>query len=183
MSLNQIRVSSPTRCLRSRGGVPLLAVPALLLVFALVGCSFDGTAKKVIVGANEVQDGAKNAFNDAKAQTEAAGKACGTAARAAIPPVTPSLEACAALGVPIPYDPEKLNKLEGPINATYEAIRAAESVRLAWKKGEAGKADVIAQITLGLDAISRLVNAANDLGIDIDRTPLDEVIRKWESVK
>jgi hypothetical protein len=156
-----------------------------LLAFAILlsGCTFDGTAKKVLVGANDVQDGAKKAFDDAKAQTEAAGKACGTAARAAVPPVTPSPEACAALGIPIPYDPEKLNKLAGPINATYEAIRAAESVRLAWKKGEAGKSDVIAKVTLGLDAISRLITAANDVGINIDRAPLDEVIRKWESVK
>lgn len=159
------------------------AVFLVALAVLLSGCTFDGTAKKVIVGANDVQDGAQKAFNDAKAQAEAAGKACGAAARAAVPPVTPSLEACAALGIPIPYDPEKLNKLAGPINATHEAIRAAESVRLAWKKGEAGKSDVVAQITLGLDAISSLVNAANDLGIDIDRAPLDTVIRKWESVK
>lgn len=176
--MNPLSTRSLPRRVSSLGGGALLAV----LVLSLVGC-FNATAKKVIVGANDVQDAAKNAFDEAKAQTVAAGKACGDAARAAVPPVTPTLEACAALGIPIPYDPAKLNKLEGPINAAYEAIRAAESVRLAWQDGKAGKSDVIAQITLGLDAISRLVTAANDLGINIDRAPLDAVIQKWEGVK
>lgn len=155
---------------------------AIFLLLALVGC-FNATAKKVIVGANEVQDGAKNVYNDAKTQTEAAGKACGVEARAAVPPVVPSLEACAALGVPIPYDPVKLNKLAGPINAAYEAIRGAEAARLAWKAGTGTKADVIAQITFGLDAVSRFVAAANDLGLKLDTTKLGEIITKWNGVK
>ncbi len=38
--MNQIRVPSPTRCLRSRGGSsPLRAVPALFLALALAACS------------------------------------------------------------------------------------------------------------------------------------------------
>ena len=39
--MNSLRVPSPTRCLRSRGGVSAFfrAAPALLLALALVGCS------------------------------------------------------------------------------------------------------------------------------------------------
>lgn len=38
--MNSLRVPSPTRCLRSRGGVLLFrAVPALLLAIVVVGCS------------------------------------------------------------------------------------------------------------------------------------------------
>jgi hypothetical protein len=160
------------------------ALPALLLVLALplVGC-FNATAKKIIVGANEVQDGAKNAYNDAKAQAETAGKACGEVARTAVPPVVPSLEACAALGIPIPYDPEKLNKLAGPINAAYEAIRGAEAARLAWRNGNGDKANVIVQVTLALEAITRFVAAANDAGLQIDTTTLGQIVAKWEGVK
>ena len=178
--MNEISPSTRSlpRRVSSLGGGALLAV----LVLALVGC-FNATARKVIVGANDVQDGAKNAYNEAKAQTVAAGKACGDAARAATPPVTPTLEACAALGIQIPYDPAKLNKLEGPINAAYETIRSAEAVRLAWTKGKAGKADVIVQVTLALEAISRFVTAANDIGIDIDRSAIDAIVQKWEGVK
>ena len=164
--------------LRGRG--PRTAL-ALFLVLFLVGC-FNATAKKVIVGANEVQDAAKNAFNDAKAQVEANGKACGAKARAQVPPVTPSPEACAMLGLPFPYDPVKMNELVGPINALYEAVRAAEATRLAWRKGHGSKGDVVAQVTLALEAISRVFTAADDLGVKLDRTQLDEVIRKWAEV-
>ena len=153
-----------------------------LAVLALAGC-FNGTAKKVIVGANEVQDGAKNVYNEAKAQTEAAGAKCGAVARAAVPPVVPSLAACAALGVPIPYDPAKLNTLAGPINAAYEAIRGAEATRLAWQAGTAPKADVIVQVTLGLEAITRFVTAANAVGLKIDTTKLGAIVAQWNGVK
>ena len=37
--MNSLRVPSPTRCLRSRGGAAFIAVPALLLVLLAVGCS------------------------------------------------------------------------------------------------------------------------------------------------
>lgn len=159
------------------------ALLALFCVVALAACGgFNATAKKAIVGANDVQDGAKNAYNEAKAQTEAAGKACGSIARAAVPPVTPSLAACAALGVPIPYDPEKLNKLAAPINAAYEAIRGAEASRLAWQAGTAGKSDVIVQVTQALEAISRFIAAAQDLGVQIDTSQLLAIITKWKGI-
>lgn len=154
----------------------------LVAVLALTGC-FNATAKKVIVGANEVQDGARGAYNEAKVQTEEAGEACGAVARAAVPPVVPSLEACAALGVPIPYDPARLNTLAGPINAAYEAIRGAEAARLAWQAGAAPKSDVILQITLGLEALTRFVAAANDIGLKLDTTKLGEIVAKWNGVK
>lgn len=166
----------------SRWRLPVVALAVLSISVLPLGC-FNATAKNVIVGANEVQDGAKNAFNEAKAKTEAAGKACGAVARQAVPPVTPTLEACAALGVPIPYDPAKLNALAGPINAAYEAIRGAEAARLAYQKGTGQKADVVAQITLGLDAVARFVAAANDLGVEVDTTKLGEIITKWNGVK
>ncbi len=154
----------------------------LVAVLALTGC-LNATAKKVIFAANDVQDGAKGAYDEAKTVTEAAGKQCGAVARAATPPVVPSLEACAALGVPIPYDPAKLNTLAGPVNAAYEAIRGAEAARLAWQAGTAPKANVITQVTLGLEALSRFVAAANDVGLKLDTTKLGEIVAKWDGVK
>ena len=165
----------------------LLTVGKVLLavaLFAVVGCStFDETAKVTIVSTNEFQDAAKNAFNEAKATTEKAGKECGAIAREQVPPVIPSLEACKALGVPIPYDPVALNKLAGPINAAYEAIRGAQAARLLYKEGKGSKTNVIAAMGLALEAVARFTTAANDAGVKIDTKPFLEIRQKWETVQ
>lgn len=167
--------------MNARLKIPLAILAIVLSLAVSVGCvSFDDGAKKTILAANDFQDAAKNMFEEAKATTVAAGKACGEKARAQTPPVTPSLEACAALGVPIPFDPEKLNKLAGPINAAYEAIRAAEAARLLYKEGKGSKTNVIALVGLALESVARFTTAASDLGVKVDNKPFLEIQRKWE---
>jgi len=172
--------SASWRSLLHRRGVLLSrALPALFLAVALAGCDFDSTARKVLFGLNDVQDGAFLALKDARAQTVAAGKACGELARAQTPPVAPSLEACKALGVPIPFDPVRVNEAIGISNAAYEAIRAANEIRLGVKSGTGSQGDVIAAIGHAFVAVTRLGNAAKDVGVPFDDTELKKLTDYW----
>lgn len=67
-----IRVPSPTRCLRSRGGVLLSrAVPALLLVLALVGCGAQTvvrTSQQVLTVSPAIYDAAMTFAEQNKAK-------------------------------------------------------------------------------------------------------------------
>lgn len=158
------------------------ALPAFFLAFALVlaaGCDFDTAAKKTIFGLNEIQDGAFNALKEARAKTVAAGLACGEAARAAVPQVTPSPEACAALGHPIPFDPAKVNDAISVSNTAYEAIRGANEARLALKAGSGSKGDVLAAVGHALDALLRLGAAVREAGVEFDDTELRKLNDYW----
>lgn len=157
--------------------LPVFFVSLALLV--AVGCDFDTAAKKTIFGLNEVQDGAFNALKEARAKTIAAGLACGEAARAAVPPVNPSPEACAALGHPIPFDPAKVNDAISVSNAAYEAIRGANSARLALKDGSGSKGDVLAAVGHALDALIRLGAAVREAGVEFDDTELRKLNDYW----
>lgn len=133
---------------------------ALLLALCAVGCA--STPERVILSANDLQDAAAHAYDAAKAQETEAGRLCAAVVQ------TPSLEACRAAGVPIPYDPERLRDLAGPINAAYEAIRAAETIRLAVKAGTAQPTQLASALMAAAHAISHLYQAAADLGIRLD---------------
>jgi hypothetical protein len=172
------RRPSPRRVL-SLGRGRLATFPALFLLFTLAACDFDTAAKKVILGLNEVQDGAFLALKDARSQTLAAGLKCGTVARAQVLPVTPSPEVCKALGVPLPFNPEAVNDAIGISNAAYEAIRGANEARLALKAGSGSKGDVILAIGHAIAAVSRLGNAAKDVGVPFDDTELKKLTDYW----
>ncbi len=154
---------------------------ALLVALALVGCSqsLDSVAKRAIVTANDAQDGVARVYIGAKAATEDAGLRCGSAARAA--GRTPSPEVCAQLGVPLPYDPVRLNSLVGPVNAAYEAIRAADSARLAVAAGAKAEPDLALALTEALKALLRLKTAAADVGLALDGKKLDGAAAALES--
>ena len=181
MSLLPIRGLASLRpsLLRGRGASPLRVAPAILLVLALTACDFDTAAKKTILGLNELQDGAFLALKDARGQVVAAGLKCGELARLQIPPVTPSPEACKAIGSPLPFDPVKLNDAIAVGNAAYEAIRGANEARLALKAGTGAKADVILAIGHAIAAVTRLGTAARDLGVPFDDTELKRLTDFW----
>ena len=111
----------------------LAFVGALALTLAL-GCS-PATTGKLIVSANDAQDAAAHTYDLAKTQEADATRLCVTALKAkALPlPASPAdiKPFCSAIGVPVPYDPVALQKAAGPINALYDAVRAANTERLA----------------------------------------------------
>lgn len=138
----------------------------VFMVFTGQRCNFDSYAKQAIVSANELQDAAARAYNAAKEQEQAQGKACAIVARERN--LTPSVEVCAQLGVPIPYDPEKLAALAQPINEAYDAIRALNDLREAVNAGTAPKADLQAALVKASGAILRLYEIATGIGIKVD---------------
>lgn len=160
-------------------GAALRALPALLLILVFGACDFDKVAMKVILGLNEVQDGAYNALKDARAQTVAAGLKCGELARAQTPPVVPNPEACKALGSPLPFDPEAVNGAIGVSNAAYESIRAANEARLALKAGSATQPDVVLAIGHAIGAVGRLGTATKDLGVPFNDSELKKLTDFW----
>lgn len=119
--------------------------PLLILALLLaVGCS-PAVQRKAIVSANDAQDAAAHSYDLAKQQEADATRACVTALKAKLQPL-PAKPAdikpfCAAVGSPVPYDPVQLQEAAGPINALYDAIRAANAERLSTN-------DTIAQSTL-----------------------------------
>lgn len=123
---------------------------AVLLAVA-TSCS-SATARKLIVSANEAQDAAARTYDAAKVVEADAQKACRAALVAAQQPLPTKPEdirpICEAVGVRIPYDPVKLQKAAGPINALYDGVRAANTERIALG---GDKADITTQtaITLG----------------------------------
>ncbi len=145
----------------------LLPGAGLFLLFLLSGCGSDpaANARRWIVTANDLQDTAAKAYDQAKVDELAAGKLCRQAATAAGKPLPApdSPEAapfCASLGAPLPYDPARLPGLAGPINAAYEAVRAADALRLAG--GDPVKAAVQA-----VDVVAHLYDLAADLGLSL----------------
>lgn len=165
------RDSSPRRLIPgARTGV--LSLVALLAV--LTGCA-GGADKKLILAANELQVAAAGAYDGAKAMEDASGKACAAKAAAAgqrlaapTRETVPQIRAaCASLGAPIPFDPFALADLAGPLNASYEAIRAADAIRRGAQKG-----DLPRSIGSLIEAISRLWQAAADVGVTLPANTL-----------
>jgi hypothetical protein len=164
------------RLLRGRG----LAAPlALFLVLILGACDLDSVAKKVLFGLNELQDASYNALKDARAQSVAAGLRCGEVARAQAPPVTPSLEACKALGVPIPFDPEAVNRAITVSNTAKDAIRGGNEIRLAVKKGSAAPADLIGAVGHAIAGMVDLASAVKEAGVPFDDSELRKLADYW----
>jgi hypothetical protein len=156
---------------RSRGASLLASrVPALLLVllFGLGASDCGQTANRVLDSMNDLQDAAGHALLEAKAQTEAAGLKCGQLARIQVPPVTPSPEACEALGSPLPFDPVKVNKAISYSNGAHEAIRAANAVKKAVKAGTTPPEGLAESLSHVIVAVQRLYRASQDLGVRLD---------------
>lgn len=153
-----------------RRGRGLAALPALLLVvlFTLGASDCGDATNRTLASLNELQDAAGHALLEAKTQTEAAGLKCGQLARLQVPPVTPSPEACAALGAPLPFDPVRTNDAIGYSNGAYEAIRAANAVKKAVKAGTATPEAVAQSVSQAIVAVQRLYRASQDLGLKLD---------------
>jgi len=161
-----------------RCGQGLRALPALLLVvlFSLGASDCGQTTNRVLDSMNDLQDAAGKALLEAKASTEAAGLKCGQLARIQIPPVIPSPEACAGLGVPLPYDPVRVNEAIGYSNAAHEAIRAANAVKKAVKDGTATPEDLASGVSRVIVAIQRLYRASQDLGVRLDYAGAEKAV-------
>lgn len=168
------------RAFRRRAASPglggVLFLSWAILVPLLFGCP-SRVAKNAIVTANELQDAAAKAYNQAKADETAAASSCKVKAAAAgvALPVTVTrenvggvMESCKTLGAPLPYDPFALADLAGPINASYEGIRAADAVRRGAQPGD--ESQFIAAM---VDVIGRLWRAATDLGIELPTNTLE----------
>ncbi len=172
---------------RIRGAALVFLVGACLAALAplafMFGCaSANKSAKDIVVTLNELQDSAAKAYNEAKALESAAGLSCAAAARrAGVPlPEVPraatkdqghaAVVACEALGARLPYNPATLRDLETPINATHDAIRAADAARraaIANGSGDASKA-----VAAAIEAVSQLYAAAKELGLKL---PFDQL--------
>lgn len=153
------------------GPLILLLTVAVLLSFGCATLTQDEKIAQGIVVLNDFQDTAAHVYDDAKAQEAAGGKACRDAAAARgvpLPPVSQATiadlrAACDTFGTPIPYDPYKLQALAVPINTTYDAIRAANSVRTAVKAGQAG--DTMGALSKAADAVRSLLAGAKEVGV------------------
>lgn len=163
------------RAFRHRGASPGVRVGGVLLSLLIVfGCA-NGADKKLIVSANTLQDSAAKAYDAAKDQESAAGAACAARAKdAGVPLPQPTKETigallsnCKALGAPLPYDPFKLADLAGPINGSYEAIRAADAIRRGVAPG-----DQAASLAAIVEAIGKLWQAAADVGVKLPENTL-----------
>ncbi len=174
MQMNHSTEARPTRSGRaftSRSATT--SSSALLLVVALLlsaGCaSPNAVAKRVISAADAAQQAIATSYTEATVAEKAAGLACGDegkrlrAAGTLAPAWRPSFENCKAIGKPLPYDPDKLASVADPLNATYDAIRAADSARkLAVASLKDPNPGAIA-VQL-LDFLSRLYALAGELG-------------------
>lgn len=161
-----------------RGGGGLSAGTASLLLLVVLACSScasdpNAVAKKVISSADAAQQAIATSYTEATTAEKAAGIACGDegkrlrAAGTLAPAWRPSFVNCAAIGKPLPYDPDKLASVADPLNATYDGIRAADSAR---KLAVAASKDPDpASIAVGLlDLLSRLYALAGELGLRTD---------------
>lgn len=149
----------------------LLLLLAVTLSLACATLTPDEKIARGLVVLNDFQDTAAHVYDEAKVQEAAGGKACREAAAiksVALPAVSPATivelrAACDTLGTPIPYDPYKLQALAVPINATYDAIRAANAVRVAVKAGKAG--DTPGALKQAATAVRSLLAGAREVGV------------------
>jgi hypothetical protein len=106
----------------------------LVLVVVLTSCLTPAAQRKLIDTVNEAQLAAAQTYDTAKVLQASAQTSCGAALREKTMPMpTPDTAraTCAAIGVPLPYDPVKLQHAAGPVNALYDAVRYANTQRLA----------------------------------------------------
>ena len=156
---------------RTATGPLILLLTVAVLLSGCVTLTTDQKIARGIVVLNDFQDTAAHVYDDAKVQEAAGGKACREAAASRgvpLPPVSQATivdlrAACDTFGTPIPYDPYKLQALAVPINATYDAIRAANSVRTAVKAGQAG--DTMGALSKAADAVRSLLAGAKEVGV------------------
>jgi len=166
----------------------LLAIPALMVLLS-VGCaSFNSTALKIESIGASAQVQAAEAYNAEKAKEVAALKACGAAARAAVPPISlPALgdispaseglraqEACAALGVTIPYNPVVFVRLVAPINSLKLSLEALDAARLSYNAG--GSSDFAGALSEAVNSAAKLSQALQEAGVKIKIPALDNFI-------
>lgn len=165
---------------------PLLILPLLVVAVLLVGCgtlSPNGVAKVSIVTLNDLQDAAAREYQTASGQEAAAGLRCADAAKAAgivLPTLkktatkdegAAAMESCRALGEPLPYNPASLRDMGEAVNASYEAIRAADAARRA--AVASGNGDTTKTVSAAIEALSRLYAAAKELGLNL---PFDKLL-------
>jgi hypothetical protein len=135
-------------------------VAALLVVLSACG---PATTGKLIVSANDAQDAAAHTYDLAKQQEADATRLCVAALKAkALPlPLVPAdiKPFCAAVGVPVPYDPVALQKAAGPINALYDGVRAANTERLASGTDNVIQATLTNLAALFTEVVADLTNA------------------------
>lgn len=165
---------------------PLMILPLLVVAVLLVGCgtlSPNGIAKVSITTLNDLQDAAAREYQTATGQEAAAGLRCADAARkagVALPALKKTatkeegeaaMRPCAALGEPLPYNPALLRDTGEAVNASYEAIRAADAARRA--AVASGSGDTTKTISAAVEALSRLYAAAKELGLNL---PFDKLL-------
>jgi glucose/arabinose dehydrogenase len=122
---------------------PLLA---LGLALALGACA-SLPVTNLLDSANAAQNAAAQTYDQAKAQEASMATACRMAlVSKGLPlPVTAAATgtACTAVGVPLPFDPVKLQQASVPINALFDGIRAANDIRSKLAKGASMPATVL----------------------------------------
>ncbi len=149
---------------------------ALLLGLALAACS-SSTTKRLLISANEAQDSAAKTYETAKALEMDASSRCRAALVAAGKPLPATPQQiqpiCQSVGVPIPYDPVKLQNAAGPINALYDAVRSANAARTL-PSGE--QVDLPAEVFLNLSLLfQHVVTELMSAGIAVPQSVLDVV--------
>ena len=147
---------------------------ALVIGLSLGGCLTPAAQRKLIDSVNEAQLASAQTYDTAKAVQTAAQTACAAALRAkgAPLPTEPSVirATCASVGSPVPYDPVKLQQAAGPINALYDAVRYANTQRLA------GSGDAPAAVLGGLvGAFEQVIADLTAAGISVPKTITDTV--------
>lgn len=183
MTVNTYLEARSTRSGRAFTSSRTATGPLLLLTVAVLlsACaSPNAVAKRVISAADAAQQSIATSYTEATAAEKAAGLACGSEGKrlrdaglvAAV--WRPNFTTCAQIGKPLPYDPDKLASVADPLNASYDAIRAADSARrLAVAASKDPNPGAIA-VQL-LDFLSRLYALAGELGLRTDPALLKAV--------
>ena len=151
------------------------AVSSILLLAVAVflsGCASDpnAVAKRVISAADAAQQSIATSYTEATVAEKAAGLACGDEGKrlrvaGTLPPGwRPGFVPCKEIGKPLPYDPDKLASVADPLNATYDAIRAADSARKLAVAASKDPDPTAIAVQL-LDLLSRLYGLAGQLGM------------------
>lgn len=104
----------------------------VLGALALVACA-SVPVNSILDSANYAQAAAAATYQDASSRETAAAVACRAAltAKGSALPTMPAqtATACAAVGVPLPFDPVKLENAAAGINTLYDGIRAANVLK------------------------------------------------------
>lgn len=146
----------------------------LVVGLFVTGCLTPAAQRKLIDTVNEAQLAAAQTYDTAKAVQTAAQTACGAALRAAGQPMPVAANirtACATVGSPVPYDPVRLQQAAGPVNALYDAVRYANTQRVA-----SGTGDVPAAVLGGLvGSFEQVIADLTGAGITVPKSITDAV--------